>query len=76
MPTTITMAGMANGIKQISSITLRNLGNFKCTQTTVGTIKIKINTMTIAALITDLKIEIPKSCCFGIIFQASNDLPF
>jgi hypothetical protein len=70
------MAGMASGIKQINSTILFSFGNFKCTHTTVGTIKIRIKVITIAALTKDLKIDMAKSGWLGIIFQASKVLPF
>lgn len=76
MPTTITIAGIASGIRQINSTILRNFGNFKCTQTTVGTITTKIKNITIKALIMDRAIEIIKSGWLGMIFQASKVRPF
>jgi hypothetical protein len=72
----MTIPGIASGIKQINSTTRFNLGNFRWTHTTVGTIKKRIKNITIPALIRDLTIEINKSGWLGITFQASKVRPF
>jgi hypothetical protein len=76
MPTTITIAGIARGIRHKSSKGRRRRGSFKCTQIAVGTIRKRIRAITINAVNKEREIAIIKSGCDGIILQESKFLDF